>query len=95
MWGGQFAKKYADVMTADSALPAILERTVQSLIHKDALRNKILECMNFKKNVEYEIVECKVLAAAFVSARARMLASAKAAKEAMMRRLPRRQPRQP
>ena len=57
-----------------------LERTQEALIYKDSLRAKTVECMSMNKTIAVEIVECKVLVASLVSARAALVASANAAK---------------
>ena len=80
MWARQLMKKYADVVTDDRPLQKSLERTQDALIHKDALRAKIVECMNLKKSIADEIVECKVLVASLASARAAHVARANAAR---------------
>ena len=51
MWARQLQKKYADVVTDDSPLVKSLERTQDALIHKDVLRNKVIECMTMKKTL--------------------------------------------
>ena len=67
-------------MTDGSPMAKALERTQEALIYKDSLRAKTVECMSMNKTIAVEIVECKVLVASLVSARAAMVASANAAK---------------